>query len=96
MQVMNVHFVFHGRGAEFIARAVDRSAFDAATREPGGESLVIVIAPGVGVAVAIADRLTAKLAAPDDERAVQQSALFEVGEKRRARAIDLGRRATSR
>ncbi len=78
-----------GRGAEFIGRAVDGAALDAATGHDDGEGLGVVVAAGVVVAVFIFGGFAAKLTAPNDEGAVEEAALFEVGEKGGERAVDL-------
>ena len=73
-----------------IGRAVDRAALHAAAGEPDAERLVVVIAARIVVAVAVAGRGAAEFAAPDDQRAVEQAALLQVGEQRGGGRVDFG------
>ena len=68
--------LFDGGGAEFVGRADADAALDAAAGHPHGEAVGVVVAAGAfGV---FGRRLAAELAAPDDERLVEQAALLEV------------------
>ena len=89
VEVVDVDLVGDGGGAEFIGRAVDGAALDAAAGQHDGERLGVVVAAGVVVAVFVFGGLAAELAAPNDEGAVEEAALFEVGEERGERAVDL-------
>ena len=63
--------------ADLVGRAVARTSLDAAAGHPDEEAVGIVVA-----AVAfLGDRHAAELAAPDDERGVEQPALLEVGQQ---------------
>src|SRR5438309_10326447 len=64
---------------EFVGLAVGHAALDAAAREPTAEPLAVVIAPGLlGRAVIFGDGQPADLAAPMDDRGVEQTARLEV------------------
>ncbi len=83
VEVMDVDGVNGGLEAEVIGGAVDGAAFDAATGEPHGKAVVIVVAAvdfaGIGTwGGEFDDRGAAEFAAPDDERIVEHTALFEV------------------
>src|ERR1051325_1495123 len=78
VQVVNVHLVLHGGRAVMVGRAVGHAAFGAATGHPHGVASRVVAA---AVGAVVAGR-AAELAAPDDERVLQQTALLEVGEQR--------------
>ena len=89
VEVVDVDLVGDGRGSELVGRAVDGAALDAAAGHDDGESLGVVIAAGVVVAVLVFGGLAAEFAAPDDEGAVEETALLEVGEEGGERAVDL-------
>src|SRR5437867_1634137 len=88
VQIMDMHFVFDRGRAEFISRAIDHAATNAAAREDSGESLGIVVASGIVIAIAVPDRFAAKFSTPDDERAVEKIALFQVGDERSQGLVD--------
>ncbi len=91
---MHVDRLLHGLEAKVVRRAVDVSAFHPAAREPGGEAVMIVIAPvdlaGVRARRGHLDRRRAsEFAAADDERLLEQAALFQVFQKRADRLVAL-------
>ena len=68
-----------GSAAQFVGLADGHAAFDPAAGHPHGESIGVVIAAGaLGV---FRGRLASELAAPHDQRFVEQAALLEVLEK---------------
>ena len=74
VDVANVQPVFDRVQADFVGGADRLPASDAAAGHPHGEAGRVVVA-----AVALfAHRRAAELAAPDDERLVEQAALLEV------------------
>ena len=79
VKIINGGDVFHCLVAEFICRAVAEAVLYACTGEPGGE------AGGVVVATARASSLESghatEFGAPDNERVLEQSALFEICEQ---------------
>lgn len=79
--------VFGGVVAELIGGAVDVAAFDAATGHPDGKAVGIVVA-AVG---ALGEGRATEFAGPDDERAVEQAAGFEVLDERGDGPVDLVR-----
>ena len=85
MEVMDVHNVFDGAKAKLICSAVGVAAAGAAAGEPAGETIVVVVAAierGI-----FRHWRAAEFAAPQNKRAVQQTALAEVGEERRERLV---------
>src|SRR3989442_176888 len=75
---------------ELVGFAVGHAALDPAAREPTAEPLAIVIAPGLlGRAVVLGHRKPADLAAPMDDRGVEQAARLEVLHQRGGRLICL-------
>src|SRR5262245_48447971 len=74
MQIVNVDSVFDGRETEFVGRAVADPALHASTGHPDRETVMVVIAAFLSFGC----RRAAELATPDDERFVEQSALFEI------------------
>ena len=72
--------------AELVGRAVRDPAPDPAAREEQREALDVVVA-----AVALRHRRAAELAAPDDERLVEQAALLQVQDQCRRRLVHLAR-----
>src|SRR5687767_9551173 len=71
VQVVDVHLVVHGLLAEIVGGAVDGAALDAAPGEPDAERVVVVIATGSVVAIAVARGGAAEFASPDDDGAVE-------------------------
>jgi hypothetical protein len=93
-----VDAILHRLEAEVVGGAVDLPPFHAAAGQPRGEAVVVVVAAvhlaGVGALLRQLDRRrAAELAAPDDERLVEQAALLEVDEQRADRLIALRSRA---
>src|SRR5205823_13357416 len=75
---------------EFVGLAVGHAALDAAAREPTAEPLAVVIAPGLlGGAVVLGHGQPADLAAPMDDRRVEQAARLEGLHKRGGRLLRL-------
>src|SRR5436190_6232664 len=73
---MHVDRVFTGADAVVVGGAVDDPSFDAATGEPGGEDLVMMLTAGVGGLFVVGG--AAELGGPDDERFVEEAPLLEV------------------
>src|SRR6185503_11775463 len=86
VQIANVMLVQGGFVAQFVRLAVTAGLHSAA-REPVGETLRIVIA---SVTAALQESLTSELTAPDDERFIEQTPLFEVAQQRGNGLVDLG------
>ena len=82
MHVGHVVPILDGVEAEFVGRAVDDAAFDAAAGHPDAEAVRMMVA---AVAVLRAGR-AAELGGPDDQRLVQQAALLEILQQRRRSA----------
>src|SRR6185369_902751 len=71
--------VFHRVVAEFVGRAVDVAAFDAAAGEPGGEAVGVMVAADFFTAcIVLNDGKPAHLAAPVDERRLQKAAALQI------------------
>src|SRR2546429_298218 len=81
---MDIHRVLDGGVAEFIGRAVNQAALDAAATQPDAEARIMMVA----TVAALAHGGAAKLARPYDERVLEHVALFEISDQRHARAID--------
>src|SRR5262245_7037477 len=69
VQIVDVRSVFDGRVAEFIGGAVDVAALHPAAGQPHREAEMMMVA-----ASALRRRRAAELAAPEDERVVEQAA----------------------
>ena len=88
VQVVNVDAIVDGAEAEVIAGAVGHAALDAAAGQPHGEAPAVVVAAVVVLGQrALAVDGASELAAPDDQRVVEQPALFEVFDQRGARLV---------
>src|SRR6266536_2389328 len=75
---------------EFVGLAVCHPALDPAARKPGAEPLAVVIAPGfLGGPVVFGDGQPADLAAPMDDRRIEQAARLQVLDERGGRLIGL-------
>ena len=82
VEVVNVHRVFGNVEAKVVGAAIADAGLHATTRHPHGESVLVVVAADadfVAAAVlALFDRGTAKLRAPDDEGFIEQTTEFEI------------------
>ncbi len=63
-----------GAVTDFVGFAIDGAGLEAAAGEPSGEALAIVVA--ARFAAGLHDRQSANFAAPMDDRAAEQAALF--------------------
>ena len=79
MQVLDVEPVVDGGAAQLVGLADADAPLDAAAGHPHREAVGVVVAAGpLGV---LGGRLAAELAAPDDQRLVEQAALLQVLEQ---------------
>ena len=79
VQPLDVQAVLDGGAADLVGLADARAPLDAAAGHPHGEAEgVVVAARALGV---LGGRLAAELAAPDDQRLVEQAAALEVGDQ---------------
>jgi hypothetical protein len=76
VQVVDADLVGDGLVADVVGRAVADAPFGATARQPDGEGVGIVVAAGAAL---LHDGQAAELAAPDDERRIQEAAGFQVG-----------------
>ena len=81
VEVVYVDFVFYSLETEVIGRSVNISSLDSAACHPGGEAIVVVVAPvdlaGIGSFLGhFDDRSSAKFSSSQDEGFVEHSALF--------------------
>ena len=85
LKIGNVDGIFCDVVADVVCSSVG-SGFDAATCHPHGEGVGVVISPVMALFEFIADIVlhhgsTSEFTAPDDEGAVKETALFEVGDE---------------
>ena len=73
IQVVNMDRIFSDVEAQFIGLSVDVPGFYTTTGQPDAEAAVVVI---TSVVSALNHRGTTELAAPDDDRVLQQAAFF--------------------
>ena len=76
MEVLDVEAVLDGGAAELVGPADARASLDAAAGHPHGEAERVVVA--AGSLLEFGGRLAAELAAPDDQRLVEQAAALQV------------------
>jgi len=88
VDVMNMDPVGHSLESKFVRLPVTHAASDARARHPHAESIRIVIT--TRCTLAFTERHPTELAAPDDQRRIQQPTLLEITEQRRDRLIHLG------
>ncbi len=80
---------FAGRTeAEFIGAAHGHARTNAAARHEHRVGVDVVVPPDLALLANFAHRRTAKLAAPDDQRSVEQAALLQVANQRCCRLVD--------
>src|SRR5437879_1094359 len=70
---------------------MDDAAPDSTASQDGGKSFGIVIAAGVVVSVAVFHGFTAEFSTPNNESAVEETALFQIGNESSERLIDFFR-----
>ena len=87
MHVVHVDLVFHRVISPVIRGAVGHAAFDAPSGHPHAEGVRIVITP----VVALGGGGAAKLAAPPNERVLEQSPLLQVGQQSGDRSVNFHR-----
>src|SRR5262245_59391432 len=93
VDVGDIMAMLGGVETELIGRAVDDASFDAAAGERDGEAVRMMVA-AVG---SLRSGRAAELCADDDNRLVEEPALFKVREQRPYRLIDfLGQLAVTR
>src|SRR5207237_1002203 len=79
VKVVDVDALLAGAESELVSRADGPSALDAAAGQPGREAVRIVVASRAFVGVTtVGNRGASKLAAPNDQRAVKQTARFQI------------------
>src|SRR5439155_19826765 len=97
VQVMHVNRILGDVVREIVGRSVSHAAADAATGEPDREAArMMVSAVVVGRQLALAVNRAPELAAPNDERVVQQAALFQITNQRGGWLIGVFALATDR
>ena len=82
VEIADMGFAFDGCHAEFVGGADGVASIAAATGEPDGHGVGVVVATIGSAAAHAVVGCASEFAAPDDERAVQEAALFEVGDER--------------
>ena len=91
VQIVHVDLVLHDVETEFVGFAESDARFDAAAGHPHRERLRMMIAAqfASGVRIAFHHRRAAEFAAPDDQRVVEQAALFQILDQRGAGLVGL-------
>src|SRR5437879_4489435 len=90
LKIVHVHRIFADVVAQFVGCAVDSAAFYSSSSHPHWEAARMMVAPIIGGGeLALRVVGAPKLAAPDDERIVEQPALFEIGDEGEAGLIDV-------
>ncbi len=92
VQVVDADPVLDRLVTELVAFAVVNAALDSTTRQPDGVGVRVVVAPLAALRV----RRPAKLAAPDHQGGIEQTARLQVGEQRPDRLIATGRTVAKR
>src|SRR5205807_10384212 len=89
LQIVHVDLVLHDMEAKLIGSAVSEAALDATAGHPDGKGLRMMIAaePAAQSRIGFDHRRTAELAAPDDQRLIEQTPSFEVGNESGTRLI---------
>lgn len=90
MQVADMYGIFDNVVAEIVSLAVMHAALDAATGKPTGKTARMVVATIVVVRqLTLAINRSPELATKNDQRVIQQTALFQVRQKCGRRLIDI-------
>src|SRR5262245_31028323 len=80
VQIINPDDLLHGTIAKLVGSAMRIASFEPASRQPERERMAVMIAP----ILALRDRQPAKFTGPKHNGLLQQAALFEVQNQRRA------------
>ena len=90
VEVVDVDGAFDGAVAELVGGTVDVAAFHAAAGKPDREAPVVVVAAHAGLAIDQLDgRRATEFTAAEDERFLEEPALFQVGEESGDRLVAL-------
>ncbi len=81
MKIADMSFAIHCIHTEFVCRADGVAGVAAATGEPDRHGIRVVIATVSGAAADTVIGCATEFTAPDDQRAVEQTALLEVGDQ---------------
>jgi len=82
LQIADAGFLFGDEVTKFVGFAVGHAPFDAAARHPDGVAVgVMIAAEEFGAVTFFVHRGASEFAAPDDQRFIEQAALFEVGDQ---------------
>ena len=84
VEVVDLDFVFDGLVAPVVGCSVANPRFDAAPSHPGGEAEGVVVAP----ISALGEGGASEFAGPDDERFVEKSEFFQIGDQGGDRLVD--------
>ena len=84
VQVVYVDRFFGDLRAQVIGRSVNVSPLDHPTGKPTGEGSVVMVAPGAGTV-----RCATELRTPDQERVVEEAALFQISNQATNGLVDL-------
>ena len=87
LEVVGGDDVFDRAVADLVGGAVGHAPLDPAAGQPDREALAVVVAAGGRIGISFGDRQPADLAAPVDERRVEQPALLEVLDQGRGRLV---------
>jgi len=85
MEIMNMNSATYASEAELVRLAVRVAGLKAATCNPNGKAIWVMIAAS---SVFLCIRRSTELASPPNNRIVQQPTLFKILEQRRNRLID--------
>ena len=88
VQVVDVHAAFDGAHAELVRGAVCKTALDAASGHPHGETVVVVVSTGL-LGGDVRRGCPAKFSTPQNERLVQHAARLQVRQQRGNRLVAL-------
>lgn len=90
VEIANVYTISNDVVAEFVRLAMHHAATDAGTGHPNGEAFRMVITPIVRLGqCALAINGTTEFSAPNDQRIVEQSSLFQIGQQTGRRLIGI-------
>src|SRR5438270_13362406 len=92
---MNVDLVFRCVQPDVVGGADYLAALNASARQPDAEPVRVMIAAAGGCrkasVAAVGKRRAAEIAAPDDQRLLQQPSRFQIGEQPGDRLVDTAR-----
>src|SRR5262249_41570402 len=91
MQIVDMNFVLDRPSPKLVGGSVDGATLHPTARQPNTKRPIVVVAPGIVIAVTVTGDAAAKLPSPEGRSGLEQTALCEGGEQCCGGLVDLPR-----